>query len=909
MSVKIRAQKMGVRGAAGWLFAAMTMLGGAPHALPGQSLGTEARTAAANARALPPSLPAHRVDDGEPRIDGILDEAAWARATVAGDFVVFEPNEGERPLQQTEARVLYGSDAIFVGFRAYDSAPDSLVAQLARRDERPHSDWVDVAIDSYHDRRTAFRFGVNPAGVKSDSYMYNDVEEDDSWDAVWDVATRIDEEGWTAEFRIPYSQLRFDGAARQTWGINFVRFVARHMERSLWAPISREDGALVSRFGELRELRDLSPPARIEVMPYSLVRMEAAPGSAADPFYEPRDLSSAVGADVKYGLTTDLTLDLTLNPDFGQVEADPAQVNLSAFETFLPERRPFFLEGANIFDFRFSEGDGDGANEGLFYSRRIGRAPRGQATGVAYAEAPERTRILGAAKLSGKTQSGWSLGLLHALTAEENAQTANASGPLADQLVEPAGNHGMARLVRDFRDGRSAVGIISTWTTRDRSGAAALDLHDRAYTGGIDARHRFGDDRFMLQGYILGSTVRGSADAIARTQRSSARYFQRPDADHTEFDPARTSLGGWAASALLGKIAGGYWRFMVGATARSPGFDSNDLGFMRETDFVSTNAWIGYQHYNPTEHLQNWNLNFNIWAPYSLGGEAYQRGANINGSLTFKNFWGGYAGILRESAGLSNTALRGGPMLRQDPAWAGWFGFWTDSRKALQARMGGNWGVNPDTDSHRFGTDANLRWRPSSRATISAGPFVRWTNQGVQWIGRLARAGSSPGQGDTGLEHNHYLFGRLDQTTAGMTARIDWTFTPTLSLQLYAQPFVSAGRYTEFRLVASPRAERFADRFDQVATRAGEDGRVLADANGDGIEESYQRPDFNVKQLRSNAVLRWEYRTGSTLFLVWSQGRDHYERDGHFSFGRDLGTLFEQPGADVFMIKLSYWLG
>ncbi len=900
--------RMGVRGAVWWLGGAVAVVGGAPQALPGQSPEKAAVATAAGTRAAPPSLPAHRLGGAEPRIDGLLDEADWAAAAVARDFVVFEPDEGARPSQRTEVRVLYGAEAIFVGIRAFDSAPDSIVAQLARRDDRPHSDWVDVVIDSYHDRRTAFRFGVNPAGVKSDGYMYDDVQEDDAWDAVWEVATQTDEEGWTAEFRIPYSQLRFDGAARQTWGINFARFVARHMERSLWAPISKGDGALVSRFGELEGLRDLSPPARVEVMPYSLLRMEAAPGSAADPFHDPRDLSSAAGADVKYGITTDLTLDLTINPDFGQVEADPAQVNLTAFETFLPERRPFFAEGSNIFAFRFSEGDGDMASEGLFYSRRIGRAPRGRARGAAYADAPERTRILGAAKLSGKTRSGWSIGLLHALTAQENAQTADASGPLGDQLVEPAGHHGMARLVRDFRDGRSAVGVISTWTARDRSGAAALDLHDRAYTGGIDARHRFGDDRFMFQGYLLGSTVRGSAEAVARTQRSPARYFQRPDAGHTEFDPGRTSLGGWAASALFGKLAGGFWRFAGGGMARSPGFDSNDLGFMRETDFVSPFVWVAYQHYQPTEHLRSWSVNFNAWTPYSLGGEAFQKGANVNGNVTFKNFWGAYAGAMRESSGLSNASLRGGPMLRRDPSWGGWFGMWTDSRKALQVEAGGNWGVNPDTDSHRFGADGNLRWRPSSRATISAGPFVNWTDEGVQWVGRFPVAGDSD-LADTGLEANDYLFGRLNQTTAGLTARADWTFSPTLSLQLYAQPFVSAGRYDDFRRVEEPRAERFADRFAPVGTRADGEGSLLADIDGDGSEEAFRRPDFSFKQLRSNAVLRWEYRPGSTLFVVWSQGRDHYSRDGAFSFRNDLGTLFDQPGSDVFMVKLSYWLG
>lgn len=888
-----RAAARGAGANAGLLVAALVA---APATLQGQGLEGGLPSGNRGARPAPPSLEALRLTGEAPTIDGLLDEPDWISAMAATGFVVFEPNEGMPASQATDARVLYGDDALYVGIRAFDSSPDSIVARLARRDQRPHSDWLDVVIDSYHDRRTAFRFGVNPAGVKSDGYLYDDVEEDDSWDAVWDVATHTDEDGWTAEFRIPYSQLRFDGAPVQTWGINFARFIARHLERSLWAPISRGDGALVSRFGNLHGLSDLSPPARLEVLPYSLARLQRAPGSPGDPFHRPNDLSAAVGADLKYGITTDLTLDVTINPDFGQVEADPAQVNLTAFETFFPERRPFFVEGSNIFTFRFSEGDGDMAGEGLFYSRRIGRAPRGRA-GAPYADSPEQTRILGAAKLSGKTRSGWTIGVLHALTRSEEAQLADASGPIGETVVEPFAQYGMGRVSRDFREGRSAVGIISTWTARDPGAAEPLAIHEGAYTAGVDARHRFGEDRFIVSGNLLGSTVRGSAAAISRTQRSPARYFQRPDAGHTDFDPARTSLNGWAGAASFAKISGGYWRYGGGAMARSPGFETNDLGFMRETDFVAPYVWAGYNHFRPSGHFQRWNLNLNGWAPYSFGGEPYQKGGNINGSFTLNSFWGGFAGVMRQTGGYSNTALRGGPLLRQDPLWGGWFGFFSDSRKPLQIETGNNWQVTPKTGSWSYGTESSLRWRPSSRATVSAGPFANWRRQELQWVGRF--------DPDAPV----YLFGRLEQTTAGITARADWTFSPSLSLQLYAQPFVSAGSYSEFKRVADPRAQSYAARFAPVPSQTGEDGGIRADVDGDGATESFGSPDFNVKQFRSNLVLRWEYRPGSTLFAVWSQGRDHFTPDGGFSFGSDLGTLLRQPGDDVFMLKASYWIG
>ncbi|MDE2876377.1 MAG: DUF5916 domain-containing protein [Gemmatimonadota bacterium] len=869
---------------------------GAPGLTAGQDLDNTTETAPAGLSAPRPTLQAHRLTT-PPTLDGLLTEPDWGAARIATSFTVFEPNEGATPAQRTEARVLFGDEAIYIGIRAFDTAPDSIVTRLARRDERAHSDWVDVVIDSYHDRRTAFRFGVNPAGVKVDAYMYDDTEEDDSWDAVWDVATHTDERGWTAEFRIPYSQLRFDGAAQQTWGINFARFIARHLEMSLWAPISRGDGALVSRFGDLEGLRDLSPPTRLEVMPYSVVRMERSPGTADDPFHDPHDYSSTVGADLKYGLTTDLTLDVAINPDFGQVEADPAQVNLTAFETFFPERRPFFVEGSGIFQFRFSEGDGDMAREGLFYSRRIGRPPQGRIHGAAYRESPEGTRILGAMKLSGKTRSGWSLGLLHAVTGQEKGRLADRAGTVSEQVVEPAAQYGMARIGRDFREGRSAVGMISTWTRRAQGPATELALHQGAYTGGIDARHRFGGDRFIVTGYLLGSTVHGSKAAIARTQRAPARYYQRPDGDHTTYDPTRTSLSGWAGAATLAKISGGYWRFATGAMARSPGFDSNDLGFMREADFVVPFAWVGYQHFRPAGYFQNWSVGVDSWAPYSFGGEGYQKGFNLNGNFTLNNFWGGFAGVMRRSTGLSYAALRGGPMLRQDPSWGGWFGFWSDSRKQLRLEVQNNWQLNPAKDSWSYGSRASMRWRPSSRATLSAGPFVNRREEDLQWVGRFD------------IPSPEYIFAELGQTTAGLTTRVDWTFSPTLSLQAYAEPFVSAGDYGNLRRITDPRAAAYADRFDHVEAVAGDDGTINIDVDGDGTPETFPNPDFNFKQFRSNVVLRWEYRPGSVLFAVWSQGRDHFAQTGEFSMGDDLGALFRQPGEDVLMVKLNYWVG
>ncbi|MEQ9400866.1 MAG: DUF5916 domain-containing protein [Longimicrobiales bacterium] len=832
---------------------------------------------------------------GEIDVDGRMDEAAWGRASVAADFVQFQPDEGAPPSQRTEARVLYGPDALYVFMRAFDSSPDSIAGQLTRRDQDSYSDLLGVVVDSYFDRRTAFHFAVNPVGVKHDIYRFDDTSEDAGWDAVWDVATLRDAEGWTAEFRIPFSQLRFRDQRVQTWGINFVRDLARHDEMAVWAPTSPQESAIVSRFGELRGLEGLQAPNRLELVPYTLAGLERVGGDARNPFYRKNQTLGAVGADLKYGVTSDLTLDVTLNPDFGQVEADPAQVNLSAFETFLPERRPFFLEGASIFNFGIALGDGDQANESLFYSRRIGRAPQGRADARGgYADADDRTTILGAWKLSGKTAGGWSIGALHAVTAEETARVAPATGDRLDDSVEPFSNYGVLRLQKDFREGRSALGFIGTHVNRDKTVADELGLRSGAVAGGLDWRHRFASEAYQIEGYLLGSHVRGSTDAIRTTQRSPLRYFQRPDADHVTFDPERTSLSGGSAFLSVGKIAGEHWRFSTGIHTRTPGFEVNDLGYQRDADSWSSWFWVGYQQTTPQGPFRRWNLNTNGWVGGNYGGDRGGLGGNVNGSVQFKNFWHAYGGLNRDAGGYSGQFLRGGPLFRREAGTNFWSGFGTDSRKPLMLNLN-TWGnVRSESDSWNVGLSPNVRIRPSGRATFNVGAQVSRFVDDRQWVGRVD------------LDQPHYVFGRIDQTTVGLTLRTDYAFTPTLSLQLYAQPFVSAGAYSEFKRVADPVADAYSDRFALLGGQTGPDGTGL-DLDGDGGVDATVAPDFEFMQFRSNAVLRWEYLPGSALFVVWSQGRNRYGSEGSFALD-DFRSLFGAHPDNVFMVKLTYWM-
>lgn len=842
-----------------------------------------------------PFLQAVRAPEAGIVVDGVLDEPGWQRAQIATGFSQIQPEEGSRATERTEARVLYGETALYVAVRAFDSEPDEVVGQLTRRDQDSYSDVLGVVIDSYFDRRTAFQFAVNPKGVKSDSYRFDDFNEDSGWDAVWDVATTRDSQGWNAEFRIPYSQLRFRGAEEQTWGINFLRQIARRQELSVWAPIKRSDGGLVSMFGDLRELRGISAPRRLEVLPYSLARLERGPGDEANPFYKPNDASGTAGADVKYGLTSDLTLDLTINPDFGQVEADPAQVNLSAFETFYPERRPFFVEGSGIFSFSIALGDGDDSVESLFYPRRVGRAPQGWADPMGgYVDYPEQTTILGAWKLSGKTAAGWSVGALHAITSEESAVVAPASGTNATAPVEPLTNFGVFRLQKDMREGRSALGFIGTGLRRDGEVAELLNLRGASYSGGFDFRHRFWGDAWQVRGYLLGSHVTGTPDAIARTQLSSARYYQRPDAEHLDYDPTRTSLTGASVDVSVMKFAGSPWRVGGGMQSRTPGFEVNDAGYQRSADYAVGWAWGGYQRSTPQGPFLSWSSNFNAWSVGNFGGDLTDLGGNVNANVQWKNYWRSWLGVNHQASVVSDRLLRGGPLFRTESGTNFWAGGTTDSRKlaSFNATFFGN--RRPESDSWSIGSSPNLRIRPSGRTTFQLGGQIRRSVDDRQWVRAFAID-----------DERHYVFGRIDQTTVGLTARIDHAFTPTLSLQLYAQPFVSGARYDDFKRVSDPTASSYEDRFEPVAVTSDGDSYRFA---VNGSEAAFGDPDFNFKQFRSNAVLRWEYTPGSLLYVVWSQGRNHYSPTGDFQFASDMDLLFGAPADDVFMIKLSYWL-
>lgn len=801
-----------------------------------------------------------------PVIDGGDGDDVWKTAQRVAGFRVFDPVEDGDPTFQTEGRIAYDDRNLYVFVRAFDPHPDSIMALLSRRDERTQSDYVRVIIDSYHDKRTGYQFMVNPAGVQRDIYLYNDSEEDVTWNAVWEVKTAIDSLGWTAEFRIPLSQLRYPERDEHVFGIGIHREVARLNERSSWPLWRRTQFGIASQLGEVRGLTGIASARRLELMPYSVQSNDSR--QRADGYGRSQRMS--VGADLKYGLSTNLTLDATINPDFGQVEADPGVLNLGAFEQFFEERRPFFLEGTGIF--RFDIDCNDGQCTGPFYSRRIGRSPQVGFLSADGNAVPLNSTILGAAKVTGRLSSGLSLGVLNAITGRES---------VAESLtVEPRTNYFVARMQQDLRGGMSGVGVMLTAVNRQLDGYTEQYLRREAYSAGLDARHRFGPgNNYQLSGNVYGSLVRGSEGAMARTQRSTVHLFQRPD-DGIAYDSTRTSLSGVGSGLGLSKNGGGITRFYTGVWYKGPGLEINDVGFMTDANNLGWSNWFALVLQQPKWFYRRWQVNLNQWNAWYTDGVRAARGGNINMNGQLKNMWFVYAGFGGQAESYCAACLRGGPALLENGSVQGWAGFSGDQRRAIFPSFNTFFRRADGGRSLTYNLSPSLQGRLASAFSASVGMSYRRNVDDRQWLGNFGAVGS-----DT----THHTVGRLEQTTIALTTRINWTASPTLSLQLYAQPFVTGGDYSDWRSVTAPRAREYSQRFDPFTQ--------YGDPNG-----------FNFKQFRSNTVLRWEYRPGSTLFLVWAQGRTQNGLDaGTFQFSRDYRNLFSAHPDNTFLVKASYW--
>ncbi len=837
-----------------------------------------------------------------PILDGRLDDPVWRMATPATDFRRDRPGDGLPASERTEVRVAYTSDALYIGARMYTRDPTTISRRRGRRDSfMQQNDQFQVQIDSYHDHRTVFVFGVTPAGGRNDMAAPNDSPRgaDSGWDPVWEVATEVDSLGWVAEMRIPFSQLRFREGERQVWGINFRRDILHAGEGVEWNWNPPTVSGWASRFGHLVGLEDVRRPGRVEILPYAVTRASYDQrANPLSPFDDGSVISGSAGLDLKYGLTSGLTLDATVNPDFGQVEADPEVVNLSAYETFLQERRPFFVEGSGLYGF------GGLDRQRFFYSRRIGQRPAVSAYGQGtFVDQPTASTILGAAKVSGRTESGWVIGLVNATTQREMARVAQGDGsPFTEAPVDPLSNITALRVRRDLRSGDSYIGAIATGVERDLDAEAFQRLRNRAYTGGVDFLHHLSNRTYRLQGWAGGSYISGSPEAMLRAQYSSVRYFQRPDQDYLTLDPDLTELGGYAGELSFNKVAG-EWLFGMEGSVISPGFDMNDAGYQTVADTYAltgrgTRRWV-----RPGRLFRSGSITLSGSERRNFGNLIYQRGLNLNATGQTVGFHYLRLDARYRFETMNHRSTRGGPTMLDPSSWGGTLTVSSDRRQRISGGMSVTYGGDPEgawsvtlAPSLSGRGDGWFSWSVRPRYSRSMAPafFVTQSTD--------AAADATFGR--------RYLFAELRRSSINVTLRTDLALTPRLTLQVYAQPFVSTGDYEGFAALEAPRTYSFLHYGEGESTIEQTGDYYSVDADGAGAARTIRifNPDFRLRSFRSNVVLRWEYVPGSTFFLVWAQDRSDRISDPAFDGVGDLQRLFSDPMRNVLLAKASFWL-
>ncbi len=835
--------------------------------------------------------------DKIPVIDGSIDDEAWNIVDWGTDFVQKSPEEGVAPTYQTKFKIIYDSKYLYVALRAYDDEPDKIEQRLTRRDGFA-GDRINVIIDSYFDKRTAFVFTVTAAGVKGEEFVtQNGQNWDISWNPIWYTKAKIDDKGWTAEMKIPFSQLRFGDSKEQIWGLNLNRTFFRTNERSLWQRIPNNAAGFISEAGELHGLIDLKSQKQLEIQPFVLLAQDFFPKEEGNPFKDGSNFSFNGGLDAKIGITNDLTLDVTINPDFGQVEADPGAIVLDGFnDIFFQEQRPFFVENKNIFDFRV------GGSDNVFYSRRIGRSPQTSASlnDNEFADVPVNSTILGAAKFSGKTKDGWSIGILETITDNEYA-TIDNNGERREELIEPLTNYFVARAQKDFNDRKSYIGGIFTTTNRDLQNITTL--HKSAYSGGIDFRHEWKDRDYYIQGNLSMSHVTGSKEAIEATQRSVRHLFQRVDASYLNVDPNKTSLTGTGGRVFGGKRGGGNWRYFVGTAWKSPELELNDIGFLRQTDQIWQFGNVEYLWQEPTSVYRSASVRAIMRNAFDFGGHHNRFELETRGNISWDNNWNSDFRIGHRPRSYNNSFLRGGPRWRSSEENYFDFSVATDRSKKLSMRIGFR---NNFTSQDNFTVknyDISFNYQPLDALSLSLSANFTDNNNRIQYVSEEEFNGVT-----------RYILGEIDNKNWSTTFRANYSINPNLSIQYYGQPFIARGRYSNFNYVTNSLSKDLNNRinfFDEqqitLETNAENEETYVIDEDLDGTPEyEFGNPNFSKVQFRSNLVMRWEYIPGSEFFFVWSQSTTGDQNPDGSLLGGLNRQILEQELENIFLVKFTY---
>lgn len=831
-----------------------------------------------------------------PRIDGRLDDECWiSEGSWSENYFQQIPSEGDAPSQRTCFKILYDDEYLYAAIRAYDNQPDKIDFRPAKRDAFA-GDIVGLCFDSYFDHRTGFEFDLSASGGKTDLILSNDGW-DMNWNAVWEGKTALEDSAWTAEMKIPFSQLRYGKKEEQVWGLHAWRWINRNQEEDQWELIPRDTPATLSEFGTLTGLKDLKRSGRIEIMPYAVGGIKRSETVSGNPFSTAiKDIASA-GIDGKVGITSDFTMDFTINPDFGQVEADPSILNLSAFEIFFEEKRPFFLEGKNIFDFSMGYG-----NE-LFYSRRIGARPAYYPeTGEnEYTDTPSNTSIISALKLTGKNKNGLSLGIMHSLTSKETLQIGSKQGPVKTETAEPFTSYFASRIQKDYNQANTILGGMFTATNRNIRDDHLLFLNRTAYTGGLDFLHQWYEKTYFISVKSLFSHISGDSEAMLALQEAPARYMQRPDFAHLGIDSSRTSLTGTSAEIRAGRSGNGHWKYDLAINYLSPFFDLNDIGYTRYADMLNQTASVDYLIYEPFGIFRTFSVSVEQSNFWNAGGYYLSSDAECHIRSTFTNKWSTTLGIVRSFRGLGTRQLRGGPALMEEGIWSSHLNLRTDDSKNI------TFSFFIEAVRSDDGISRSMYYMP--RIILKLGNNIELTTS-MEYAGdkeNLQYVDQTSLNGDP-----RYIFAYLDRKTLSLTIRADYGITPDLIIQYYGSPYVSAGKYSDFKRITDSRAAIYEDRFHVFSGSEillnPVDNTFLVDETSDGSNDySFTNPDFSFREFRSNLVARWEYRPGSILYLVWQHARTGYDEVYNTTLSDNFGKLLDIYPTDMFLLKLNYW--
>ncbi len=847
-------------------------------------------------------------------IDGHLTEQTWQRPGYK-ELEQQDPDQGLKPSQDSEFWVAYDDESIYFAAKYYDTNPDSIMARLVRRDFiwGDPSDGCVLYLDSYHDNRSGYFFYVSAAGTLADGLIENDVKQpnDLSWDGVWEGVPYINDEGWSVEMKIPYSQIRFNESDSHVWGINVERFISRRFETDMLVYTPRNESGFTSRFPDLVGIEGITPPARIEYLPYVVGKAEYIQTAPGNPFNSGSEYSPGFGLDVRAGLGNSLTLNGTINPDFGQVEVDPAIVNLTDVEYSFQEKRPFFTEGASIYRF-----GGGGTNNNvsfnwpttnIFYSRRIGRAPQGSLPSYDYADIPNGTHILGAAKLSGQVNDGWKLGTIQSLTKREFAEI-SVDGVNSSVEVEPLTYYGVLRLQRDFNAGRQGFGILSTFANRFfNDPTLSYQISKNAFVVASDGWTFLDQEKtYVLTGWAALSSVTGTSEQMISLQQSPTHYFQRPDVTHVYVDSSATSMIGYAGRLVLNKNQG-RWTFNTAVGFISPKFEVNDLGFGSYSDYINAHFYTSYRWNEPTDFYLNAGVQAATFVSFDFGGNRASQGYWFRSYINLQDYYGGNVTFNYNPSTLNTRRTRGGPLTVNPERKSMSFDLNTDNRLWWVGYAGGYTSFSQDGDSRSIYTGFEFKVLPT--LTLSIGPEISKDISESQWISNFIDESATDTYG------KRYIFAHLDQTTFSADIRADWIISPKLSFQIYLQPLIASGGYNDFKFLEQPSSYDFTiygengSTIKQTTNPNGEITSYTLDPDGEGPAQSKTigNPDFSYVSLRGNAVLRWEYLAGSSLYLVWTQSREDVEPNGEFQFGKSFNNLFSVKSDNIFMMKITYW--